>query len=364
MKRLLCIVSSLDTGGAETFMMKLFRRFPQEYKLDFVVSTNTGYYENEVRALGGKIFRVPLRTKHPVVAFNDIKYILKKTEYQYILKLCDTPMGYFDLLAAKRGGAKKICIRSCNASSSESLIRHLINTMLRPAFNRISNVKIAPSKLAAEYTFGKKEVKKGNVYFLKNAVDLEKYKFSLAGRLNVRNELGIDDTQIVIGHIGRFNYQKNHMFLLEIFSEIIKEKKNAVLLLVGEGEKKQEISEKAKKMNIYNNIIFTGIRSDIPELLSAMDVFVFPSFFEGMPNTIIEAQAVGIPCVLADTITKEAEITDLLEYVSLDDTAKEWKNKVIKAIKREKQDTKKLMYQKGYDIQDAVNRFVDLIFKR
>ena len=154
------------------------------------------------------------------------------------------------------------------------------------------------------------------------------------------------------------------MFLLEIFSEIIKEKKNAVLLLVGEGEKKQEISEKAKKMNIYNNIIFTGIRSDIPELLSAMDVFVFPSFFEGMPNTIIEAQAVGIPCVLADTITKEAEITDLLEYVSLDDTAKEWKNKVIKAIKREKQDTKKLMYQKGYDIQDAVNRFVDLIFKR
>ena len=118
MKRLLCIVSSLDTGGAETFMMKIFRGLPAEYKLDFIVSTDTGFYEKEVLSLGGKIYRIPLRTEHPIKTFNAIKKIVKDNNYQYVLKLCDTPIGFFDLLAAKMGGANKICVRSCNANSN------------------------------------------------------------------------------------------------------------------------------------------------------------------------------------------------------------------------------------------------------
>ena len=362
MKRLLCIVSSLDTGGAETFMMKIFRELPQDYKIDFIVSTTTGYYENEVQKLGGKIYRIPLRTKHPLAVFKDIKNIVRNNKYNYVLKLCDTPIGYFDLLAAKKGGAKKICIRSCNASSSESTAKHLINTVLRPAFNRISNVKLAPSRLAAEYTFGKKEVDNGKVHLLKNAVDLNKYQYSSEGRKRIRKEYGIKDNQIVIGHIGRFNYQKNHSFLLEIFREIKNENNSAGLLLVGDGEKKKEICDKAKRIGIYDNIIFTGIRSDIPELLSAMDVFLFPSFFEGMPNTIIEAQAVGIPCVLSDTITAEADVTGLLTYVPLHNNPYDWKNAVLKSLKRERIDTKENMIQAGYEISNSVKEFVKLIF--
>ena len=123
MKRLLCIVSSLDTGGAETFMMKIFRGLPSEYKLDFIVSTDSGFYEKEVLSLGGKIHRVPLRTEHPIGTFNAIRKIVKENKYQYVLKLCDTPIGFFDLLAAKTGGASKLCVRSCNENSNKGRIK-------------------------------------------------------------------------------------------------------------------------------------------------------------------------------------------------------------------------------------------------
>ena len=362
MKRLLCIVSSLDTGGAETFMMKIFRCLPKDYKMDFIVSKDTGYYENEVYDLGGEIYRVPMRTEHPIKVYKSIREIVKENNYQYILKLCDTPIGYFDLIAAKAGGAEKICVRSCNASSSETKLRHMVNNILRPLFNHIVDVKIAPSRLAAEYTFGKEEVKKGNVNFLKNAVDIEKYKYSMEKRVKVRREFGIDNFQIVIGHIGRFNQQKNHSFLLDIFYEIKKDKEDAILLLIGDGEKKQEICEKAKKLGINDNVIFTGIRSDIPELLSAMDVFLFPSFFEGMPNTIIEAQAIGIPCVLSDSITREADVTGLLHYVSLKERPDKWGNITLKSVMDARKDTREKMIQSGYDISSSVKEFERLVF--
>ena len=162
-KRLLCIVSSLDAGGAETFMMKIFRNLPAAYKMDFIVSTDMGYHEDEVCMLGGQIHRVSLRTKHPIKSFFEIRNIVKHNHYNFVLKLCDTPIGVFDLLAARAGGAKKLCVRSCNASSSENKVKHIIFAVLRPILNLVADVKLAPSVLAAEYTFGKAEVEADRV---------------------------------------------------------------------------------------------------------------------------------------------------------------------------------------------------------
>lgn len=362
MKRLLCIVSSLDTGGAETFMMKIFRGLPSEYKLDFIVSKNTGFYEKEVLSLGGKIYRIPLRTKHPVKAFNAIKKIVRKNNYQYILKLCDTPIGFFDLLAAKKGGASKLCVRSCNASSEEGNLKALINKILRPFFNAITDVKIAPSKLAAEYTFGHKVVSNKQVVFLHNAVDLDVYCYDSQKRRKLREELHIGPEQLVVGHIGRFNYQKNHEFLIDIFSAIRSKRKDAMLLLVGDGEKKKEIVSKINRLGLAQNVILTGIRSDIPDLLSAMDVFVFPSFFEGMPNTIIEAQATGMPCVLSDAITKEAQITNLLKYLSLEESCEKWADVAIKSVLKEKINTKEDFIKEGYNIEYSISKLIEIVF--
>ncbi len=361
MKRVLCIVSSLNTGGAETFLMKVFRRLPDGYKMDFVVSATGGYYEPEVERLGGRVFAVPLRTKEPVKVFKELKRITKENKYNAVLKLCDTPIGYLDILAAKRGGATRLCVRSCNASSSERKTMKAVNNFLRPAFNKLANVKIAPSDLAAEYTFGKKQVEKGNVHFLHNAVDLDVFRYGEEERAVTKRELGIED-KLVIGHIGRFNHQKNHDFLLDIFKEIKKKNENAALLLVGKGELESQIKEKIARLGLEESVVFTGVRSDIPALLSAMDVFVFPSFYEGMPNTVIEAQATGLPCVIADTITREANVTGLVEYLPLSASADEWAECAIVAADRERIDTKQMFIDNKYDIESTVSSFIELVF--
>lgn len=366
-KRLLVIVSVLDAGGAETFMMKIFRSLPEEYKMDFIVSANNGFYEQEVLALGGRIYRVPLRTKHPITTFKAIYDVVKKNNYTHILKLCDTPIGLYDLLAAKLGGAKVLCVRSCNSNTSESKLRSFINDILRPFLNCFTDVKLAPSSLAAEFTFGKNEVKKGNVHFIHNAVDLDVYRYSEENRIHVRNEFNIAESQLVVGHIGRFNQQKNHKFLIEVFAELLKKVPNAVLMLVGKGEKRAEIEQQITELGIEKSVIFTGVRSDVPALLSAMDVFVFPSFYEGMPNTVIEAQATGLPCVIADTITEEAGVTDCVHFKSLADSAEEWAHTALSLLvdcKAERACYKKQMQNAGYDIESSVKQVISLIFAK
>lgn len=364
MKKVLCIVSSLDTGGAETFMMKIFRKLPEQYSMDFVVSTNDGYYENEVIKLGGRIHRIPLRTKHPIRAFFELRSIVSENNYEYILKLCDTPIGLIDLLAAKLGGARKLCLRSCNASSNDGKVKNIVNIFLRPLLNKITDVKIAPSILAAEYTFGKKEVKNKNVYILKNAVDLDIFKYSYEGRKRIREEFGIGENAFVIGHIGRFSKQKNHRYLIRVFSDVLKINPLSKLLLVGEGELYEPILQQLKDLNIKDKTIFTGIRSDIADLLSSMDIFVFPSLYEGMPNTVIEAQATGLPCLISDTITSSAKITSLVEFFSLNSDPKDVSNDCIKLFNNNKtrKNYQDQITEQGYSIESTVSTFVKLIF--
>ena len=366
MKRLLCILSSLDAGGAETFMMKIFRSLPEDYKLDFIVSAKSGFYEKEVIKLGGRIFRVPLRTKQPIKTFKAIYDVVKNNNYTHVLKLCDTSIGVYDLLAAKMGGARVLCVRSCNAGSSNSKLGILVNDFLRPLLNFITDVKIAPSRLAAEFTFGKAEVEAGRVKFIHNGVDLHVYKYDEDNRRKIRREFSIADEQLVIGHIGRFNQQKNHKFLIEVFAEVLKQEPNALLMLVGDGEKKSEVKEQINALGIEESVIFTGIRSDVPSLLSAMDVFVFPSFYEGMPNTVIEAQATGLPCVIADTITEEAEVTDCVHFKSLNQSAEEWVEKILESDNNNTVDRylySKVMKNRGYDINDVVKMFEKITFR-
>ena len=262
MRRILCLISRLDTGGAETFLMKIYRALPKDIKLDFVVSTNTGYYENEVGNLGGKIYRVPLRTKKPIAVYRAIKKIVKQNKYKYVLKLCDTPIGVFDLWAAKAGGADILCVRSCNAQSEEDWVRAFLYSILRPIFNKLSTKKIAPSLLAAKYTFGDKIVNAGKVNLLNNGIDTYVYRFNENDRKRIRKEFSIEE-KYVIGHIGRFSTQKNHQFLIEIFSEIIKKRSDTVLMLIGNGEKKDAIKELVNQYNLSDKVIFCGIRSDI-----------------------------------------------------------------------------------------------------
>lgn len=364
MKRILCIISSMNTGGAETFLMKMYRSFDRtKYQMDFCVVLKENYYESEIKSLGGKIYYIPLKSKHPIASFNAIKNIVRENNYKYVMRVNEHSLSTIDLLAAKCGGAKKLIMRSSNASSG-SKISILLHNIFKFMPKVIPNVKFAPSTKSAEYTFGKRYVKKGKVCILKNGLYIEDFKFNEENRINLRRNLCIENS-FVIGHIGRFSRQKNHNFLINVFNEVKKIKNNAVLVLIGSGSLEKEIKSKVLELGLDESVKFLGMRTDIVNLLSSMDVFLFPSFFEGMPNTVIEAQTSGLPCILSDTITKEAAVTKYVEFLSLNDSVKIWASKVLDFVDTYDEQRKlaaKEMRNNGYNIEDTVKLFIDTVF--
>lgn len=363
MKRLLCILSSMNSGGAETFLMKVYRKLDRsKYQMDFCINVRDKcYYEDEIVELGGRIFRIPSKSENLKQFKRGLYNIVKSEQYDYVLRITSTAMGFMDLKVAKKAGAEICSARSSNSSDGTSLIAKLAHRIGRVLYGRYVDVKFAPSDLAAKYTFGDKAYKNGDVTILPNAVDLSVYRFDSSSREKIRDEFSIDKEKTVIGHIGRFQTQKNHEFLIDVFDKIHAINPNTILLLVGTGELESKVKDKVDLLGLTDSVVFAGVRPDIPSVLSAMDVFVMPSFFEGMPNTVIEAQATGLPCVIADTITREANITGLVEYLPLGDQQM-WAEKALAAGREQRADTKQTFIDNKYDIESTVNEFVKLVF--
>lgn len=341
--------------------MKVYRALPlDEYQLDFIVSEGNGCYTREVLDRGGRIYQIPFRKKNPVGALRRIAQVVRENGYTSVLKLGNTPVAALDLIAAKIGGAKILGMRSCNALTNQSGKEKAVDALLRPVLNRAANVKIAPSMLAAEFTFGKRCAHK-HAHLVKNGVDLSAFRFDGEGRRLIREEFDLQK-QFVVGHIGRFHEQKNHLFLIDIFRKIRALRQDAVLLLVGTGALEETVRNRVRELELDDAVLFLGQRFDIPQLLSAMDVFVFPSLHEGMPNTVVEAQATGLPCVIADTITKEAALTGLVSYLSLNGAAELWAETALAATAQSRGDTTQALRDKGYDITDTARNLMDLMF--
>lgn len=365
MKKVLCIVSAMNAGGAETFLMKIYRSLDRtRYQMDFCVNAEQeGVYDREIEALGGRIFRVTPKSKGPIKSFIQTKNLVKREKYQYVMRVNQHSLAALDLLAARMGGAKHLILRSSN-SRSVGTLQTVLHYLFRFLPRMVPTVKIAPSTEAAEYTFGKGCVTKNKVTLLKNGLDTEKFRFSAEARHSYRAELGVEN-RLVVGHVGRFDGQKNHGFLLEVFAKIKQLREDAVLILVGDGKDRQEMSQKAKDLGVADSVQFLGVRSDVPELLSAMDVFVFPSLYEGMPNTVLEAQTSGLPCVVSDTITGEAKVTELVHFLSLNQGPDAWAELAIAADENRCVD-REAVYQEmrhaGYDAADTGRQFVALVF--
>lgn len=364
MQRLLCLVSAMDPGGAETFLIKIYRQLDREkYQMDFCVNKQAkGFYEEEIERLGGRIYRIPSKSENLLGFKNQLYNIVNKNKYQHVMRITSNAMGFMDLKIAKEAGANVCIARSSNSSDGGSIKSRIMHVLGQFMFDRYVDVKIAPSDLAAEYTFGKKKYRNGDVVILHNALDLNIYRFDREGRKRVRAELNIADDIKLIGHIGRFSKQKNHEFLIEIYREIHKKNNKTKLLLVGNGELEMQIKKLVHQYGLDNDIVFAGIRSDIPQILSAIDAFVFPSYYEGMPNTLIEAQATGLPCIIADTITRSADVTNNVTYLSLNALPEEWAINVLNKERKNSADIKKMMQQKGYDITEVVSKFLSVCF--
>lgn len=364
MKKIICIVSKMDAGGAETFLMKMYRNIDrQKYQFHFIVSDNSkGFYDDEIKSMGGRILYSPMKSENFWGNIASVYRILKSDDYYGVLKMGSHSLATIELLIARFIGIKKIILRSTNADNSGSKITKILHNIFIFLPKYIPNVKIAPSDLAAKNMFGDKCLEKNEVVLLKNGLNLREYRFDVKRREILRNYLGINNS-FVIGHIGRFSKQKNHEFLINVFNQIQFIHKDVVLLLIGKGELEDKIKESAKKYGIYNKIKFLGVRSDVPDLLMAMDAMLFPSLYEGMPNVVIEAQAAGVPCIISDKITKQVVLTPFIKMESIGDKEK-WVEcfNQLRSCNYNRDIGAQILRNKGYDIEDVTKVFENLIF--
>lgn len=357
MKRLLCIVGSMNAGGAETFLMKIYRALDKtKYQMDFCVAKKEkGFYDDEIKKMGGKIYKITPKTKGAWKNFNDIKRIVKDNKYENVLRTSQNSLSALELLAARMGGAKNIIFRSSNSSVYGGRKEKIVHYLFRPFANMISNKKIAPSKEAGDFMFGR-----AKYIIVNNGLNVKDYVFSESARKKYRKEFGAKDNTMVIGHVGRFNKQKNHKFLIDVFEEYHKKNNDSALWLLGEGDLRNEIEKYVDSKGLRDCVKFLGVRKDVNRIYSAMDYFVFPSLFEGMPNTVIEAQVAGLPCVVADTVTRDCNINNGIIFLSLEFGAKYWADE----IRKSNYETRKTTHISfSYDVSKVLDEITEVIYK-
>jgi len=359
--RVLHVLNAMNRGGAETMVMNLYKAVDTSIvQFDFIVhSAEKGEFDDEIRQMGGKIYVCPKFKGHNILKYLSWwKKFFKEHKNYKILHSHIRSCASLYLPIAKKYGLRTI-IHSHSTSNGKGF-KSLVKKILQYPLRYQADFLFACSELAAKWMFGKYYT---SAYIINNAIDAQKFSFRENIREVKRKELGIEN-KFVIGHIGRFQTQKNHKFLIDVFKIIHSRNNNAVLLLVGDGELRQTIIEKVENLGLSDNVIFTGVRSDIPELLQAMDVFVFPSLYEGLGIAVIEAQAAGLHCIVADTIPKEAYITDLIESIPLTEKEDIWAERILKYNNGyNRQNTYEEVKSKGYDIYETTRWLEEFYLK-
>ena len=312
-------------------VMNYYREIDRtKVQFDFVVHREEkGDFEDEITALGGRIFRMmPLRP-HTLGKYAQqiSEFFDHHPEYQIIHGQCSESGYYFYKEAAKRG--VPVIIAHAHNSHVKLDLKWFFRTWMKHRMRPYLTHYFACGDEAAEWLFGKQLAKEAIV--LKNAIDSRLYQFDMQTRDETREELVIDKTTLTICHVGRFFKVKNHDFIIDIFDEVLRKHPDARLLLIGEGELKEQTEQKVSRMRLSEKVSFLGVRRDVNRLLQAADVMVFPSFFEGLPVTLVEAQCTGLPCVISKNIPSEVIITDLMEQVSLSESAEVWADRLVAA---------------------------------
>lgn len=326
MIRVLHILANLNRGGAETMIMNYYRHLDRsKVQFDFVVHTSSeSAYDKEVIGMGGRIYRLPRFKGYNLISYQQAwaKLLKEHPEWRIVHVHFFTIAGVI-LPVAKRMRIPTRIVHSHMASPNFSILEKTGNFILRRVALKYATDRFACSNDAGKYYFGNR-----SFIIVKNAIDTERFIFNSQVRDEIRNRLGIDKKN-VIGHVGRFCDPKNHAFLVDVFNEIYKCNNDSVLLLVGNGPLQNQIKEKVKLLGLSDAVIFAGARDDIPQLMMAMDVFVFPSLYEGLGIVAIEAQAAGLHTILSDAVPDAAMITNLAHKISLREDACYWANQIL-----------------------------------
>ncbi len=364
--RILQLFTIMNRGGAETNVMNYYRKLDKsKFQFDFAVHREEkGAYEEEIIELGGKIFRFsnihPLKLKEYK---QQVKHFFDQNQYKIIHGQC-SELGYFFYKEAYKRGVPVIIAHGHNSNPKLDL-KSIFRWFWKKKMMRYVNTYFSCGDEASIWLFGKKKASKA--FTMTNAVDTKCFVYSEEKALQIRKQLNAEQTKNFI-HVGRFNIQKNHEFLTAVFYELLQINYNQKLFLVGEGELKKQIQDQVATLGIEQKVVFLGSRNDVNELLQGMDVFLFPSLFEGLPVSLVEAQASGVHCVISDGIPKEAIlIPENVSVLSLKESATRWANQINILDSFYKKDVSQQIIDKGYDIESNVrileNKYLSLLRK-
>lgn len=369
MIRVLQHFGSLNRGGLETFVMNVYRTIDRnKVQFDFLVNAK-GDYAEEIEALGGHIFLTPARNSGLRKYDRGLRdfFYEHQGEYAAIHFHASSLTSLSPLKYAKKYGIPIRIIHSHSSSISHSLSTYYYHLLMHYKNKcRVSHFAthfFGCSKIALDWMYNGTGCRDKAV-MINNAIDTDLFKYDINKRKETRQLLSIDTSTILLGHVGRFIALKNHSFLIDVFNEYHQVNPNSKLLLVGGGDLLPMIVKKAKELGIENDVIFAGIREDIPYLLQAMDIFVMPSLFEGLPVTLVEAQASGLPILASDTISKDTNLTPLFHTFSLDKTANEWAMEITNILNsRNREDTSALIEKAGFDIKTTTSYLFNIYNK-
>lgn len=362
MIKVLIVVSSLNQGsGVMGVVMNYYRNLDRKIiQYDFLCFREAETsYKKEIEELGGEVYYF---TKPTLNGFMQAKkelndFFRKKGKEYKVIHIHEVLVANIIYPYVKKYTNAKTIAHAHSTKFSDTTIKSIRNKLLCVGTATKVDFCVACSEEAGKTFFGKNIVKNKKFRVITNAIDIKKYGFEKNIREEYRKSLGIDSDDIVIGHVGRFSEEKNHFFLIDLIEQLSKLSLRYKLLLVGDGEIKKSIESAVSEKKLSESVIFTGNRKDVPKILNAMDIFVLPSFFEGVPMVIIEALANGLPCILSDRITKALQINDNVKYLSIDNGVDEW-SKMINSGKLQRNDNLESL-NKCYDIKLEAEKLKD-----
>ncbi|MBT2678819.1 glycosyltransferase family 1 protein [Bacillus sp. ISL-35] len=370
MKRILVSGLSTQYGGIESIIINIVKHIDKrKYKFDFVFSSEDKCkFENVIEEHGGEIYRVTPWGKNPIKYTRDLKSIFSNnSNYDFIwVNTSSASIIALQKLASKYTNAKIIVHSHGTSFETAGFFKRNLLLMLHKLnykkFIKLTDLKFACSIDASSWLFGKQKTNGQKVHIIKNAIESKKYIYNADMRNKYRQEYGLVNKFVII-HVGRITKVKNHSFLIEVFNEISKRNSNSLLMIVGDGDLEQNTRNKVKTLNLEDKIMFMGPRDDIANLLQAADIFVLPSLSEGLPLVTIEAQASGLKSIVSSVVPLEAQITDLVEYCTLEQSAETWAKNILKSKSYERRDTSKEIENAGFDIKNVVKEIEDLLLK-
>ncbi|MFJ7681464.1 glycosyltransferase family 1 protein [Peribacillus butanolivorans] len=367
--RVLHIVSVMNRAGIETFLMNVYRKIDRtKVQFDFLVTREeVGIFDEEIKLLGGIIYNIPHIKKVGLTKYrknvNDF-FSNKNSIYKIVHCHMNTWAGFFLPIAKKNNIPTRIAHSHSAATKIQGKTTKDYFEFIFKKYNSLfiknsATQFFACSKKAGDSLYGK-DISNSNLEIINNAIDVESFRFNKEVENKLRGKLEIPTDTYIVGHVGRFNKVKNHEVLIDIFKEINKKEPNSILCLVGDGELKSEIKKKVSKLGLGNSVKFLGLREDVNELMMIFDVLLFPSIYEGLPVTIIEAQASGLPSVISNSITNEVDLKmGLVDFVSLNKTSEYWSKIVLTKRNIERNMTISNLFELGYDTQITAKKLQD-----